>query len=220
MFSRSLLRVGGVLTTARGSPLVRHASAKSAGLGARVTAVLGAMWGDEGKGKLVDILAGKYDIVARFNGGANAGHTVVVEGKKFAFHLLPCGLIYPHTANVLGNGTVVHLPSLFNELAPLDAAGINWAGRLFISDRAHLLFDFHKAVDGLLEARIKEGGGRIIGTTKQGIGPAYTSKAIRNAVRVGHLKNRTVFQERLRASIEQHKAMYGIEIDTQAELDK
>jgi len=86
--------------------------------------------------------------VARFNGGANAGHTVVVDGKKFAFHLLPCGLIYPHTQNLLGNGTVIHFPSLFEELAPLSAAGIEWDGRLKISDRAHVLFDFHKVGSG------------------------------------------------------------------------
>lgn len=99
-----------------------------------------------------------YDIVGRFNGGANAGHTVVVGEHKFAFHLLPCGLIYPHTQNLLGNGTVIHLPSLYNELAPLDAAGISWAGRLKLSDRATLLFDFHKTVDGLLEEMRKGAG--------------------------------------------------------------
>lgn len=112
------------------------------------------------------VLLHSYDLVARFNGGANAGHTVVVDGKRFAFHLLPCGLIYPHTQNLLGNGaaacvaaapgrvahvaragTVIHLPAFFNELKPLDSAGIDWRGRLFLSDRAHLLFDFHQARD-------------------------------------------------------------------------
>lgn len=85
-----------------------------------------------------------YDLVARFNGGANAGHTVVANGHKFAFHLLPCGIVYPHTQNLLGNGTVIHVPSLFQELEPLNAAGVEWQGRLKLSDRAHLLFDFHK----------------------------------------------------------------------------
>ena len=88
------------------------------GIQSRVAAVLGGQWGDEGKGKLADVLAKNYDVVARFNGGNNAGHTVVVDGQKFAFHLLPCGLIYPHTQNILGNGTVVHLPGLFDELKP------------------------------------------------------------------------------------------------------
>ena len=103
-----------------------------AGVRSRVCAVMGGQWGDEGKGKLADVLAKNYDVVARFNGGANAGHTVVVEDKKYAFHLLPCGLIYPHTQNILGNGTVVHLPGLFEELAPLDEDGLEWRGRLKI----------------------------------------------------------------------------------------
>ena len=96
--------------------MLQTVSKRAAGVSARVCAVLGGQWGDEGKGKLADVLAGKYDIVARFNGGNNAGHTVVANGKKYAFHLLPCGLIYPHTTNILGNGTVIHLPSLFDEL--------------------------------------------------------------------------------------------------------
>merc|ERR1712166_1175613 len=95
------------------------------GLDSRVTAVLGGQWGDEGKGKLADVLAKNYDIVGRFNGGANAGHTVVVDGKKYAFHLLPCGLIYPHTTNVLGNGVVLHVPQLFKELDAITGE-IEW----------------------------------------------------------------------------------------------
>jgi adenylosuccinate synthase len=169
------------------------------------------------------LLSCSYDIVARFNGGANAGHTVVVDGKKFAFHLLPCGLIYPHTTNLLGNGTVIHFPSLFEELAPLSSAGIEWNGRLKISDRAHVLFDFHKKVDGLLEERRKSDGQKIIGTTKQGIGPAYTSKAMRNAVRVGHLLHRSALHDRLKRLVEDHKQLYGgvgLEINLQDELDK
>lgn len=90
------------------------------GLDSKVTAVLGGQWGDEGKGKLADVLAQNYDIVGRFNGGANAGHTVVANGKKYAFHLLPCGLIYDHTINLLGNGVVVDLDAMFEELKPLD----------------------------------------------------------------------------------------------------
>jgi len=164
--------------------------------------------------------ARSYDIVGRFNGGANAGHTVVVGEHKFAFHLLPCGLIYPHTQNLLGNGTVIHLPSLFNELAPLEPAGITWEGRLKLSDRATLLFDFHKTVDGMLESMRAGAGGKSIGTTKQGIGPAYASKATRNSVRVGHLKHRQAFHERLRRSIEDHQLQYKFEYDVQAELDK
>ena len=142
---------------------VRFASAKAAGVTSRVAAVMGAQWGDEGKGKLADVLAKNYDLVCRFNGGANAGHTVVVGGKKYAFHLLPCGVIHPHTTNLLGNGTVVHVDSLFKELSELDGAGVPWKGRVLISDRAHIIFDFHKEVDGLVEERraASGGGGKI-----------------------------------------------------------
>ena len=134
-----------------------------------------ASGGDEGKGKLADVLAKNYDIVARFNGGNNAGHTVVVNDKKYAFHLLPCGLIYPHTTNILGNGTVIHVPSLFEELEPLTADGLSWEGRLLLSDRAHLLFDMHQAVDGHQE----EGrGSKNIGTTKKESGPLTLPKQI------------------------------------------
>ena len=121
------------------------------GLDSRVTAVLGGQWGDEGKGKLADVLAKNYDIVGRFNGGANAGHTVVANDKKYAFHLLPCGLIYEHTMNILGNGVVVDLDAMFEELEPLDADGLEWRGRLKISDRAPLLFPFHKQIDQFME---------------------------------------------------------------------
>jgi adenylosuccinate synthase len=162
-----------------------------------------------------------YDLVARFNGGANAGHTVVVNGKKYAFHLLPCGVIYPHTLNLLGNGTVVHVESLFKELAELEGAGISWAGRVVISDRAHLLFDFHKQVDGLAEERrAGAGGGGKIGTTKQGIGPCYASKASRNGVRAGLLKHPQAFKTQLGRLMDDTAAAYGITIDKQAEFAK
>jgi adenylosuccinate synthase len=123
------------------------------GYNSQIVAVLGAQWGDEGKGKLVDILAKKFDIVARFNGGANAGHTLVVEGKKFPFHLLPCGMLYPNKLNVIGNGVVLDLPIMFKELQKLWDEGINTDGRLVISDRAQLVFDFHKIIDGNLETK-------------------------------------------------------------------
>ena len=123
---------------------------------------------------------------------------MVVDGKKFAFHLLPCGLIYEHTTNLLGNGTVIHLPQMFNELAPLDEAGIEWRGRLKLSDRAHLLFDFHQAVDGIQEVAR---GGKGIGTTRKGIGPAYASKASRTGVRVGSLQEFDSFVELVRPRV-------------------
>lgn len=109
------------------------------GLDSKFCVILGSQWGDEGKGKLVDILAKDYDVCARFNGGANAGHTVVADGKKYAFHLLPCGILYPGCQNILGNGVVVNIPSMFGELEQLDTNGIDYQGRLKISTRAHLV---------------------------------------------------------------------------------
>ena len=121
------------------------------GLNSKFTVILGSQWGDEGKGKLVDILSKDYEVCARFNGGANAGHTVVANGQKYAFHLLPCGILYPKCVNVLGNGVVVHIPTMFEELAQLDKNGIDYSKRLFISDRAHLVSDIQVHADGLLE---------------------------------------------------------------------
>lgn len=109
------------------------------GLKSKFAVVLGSQWGDEGKGKLVDILAKDYDVCARFNGGANAGHTVVADGHKYAFHLLPCGILYPSCVNLLGNGVVVNIGSMFEELAQLDKNGVDYKGRLKISSRAHLV---------------------------------------------------------------------------------
>ena len=172
------------------------------GWGHSVCAVLGGQWGDEGKGKLVDILAADYDVIARFNGGSNAGHTLVVDGRKFAFHLLPCGLLHRDKVNVIGNGVVVHVPTLLRELDSLQDGGqfdqqaerAAHSQRLLISDRAHLLFDFHQTVDGLQESNLKADN---IGTTKKGIGPAYASKATRNGIRVGELLDFDHFTRRL-----------------------
>lgn len=153
----------------------------------RVCAVLGSQWGDEGKGKLVDILAQRYDVVARCQGGANAGHTIYnSEGQKFALHLVPSGILHASAQCVVGNGVVIHLPGFFAELDALEAAGVPVAGRILVSNRAHLLFDLHQQVDGLREAEL---AGAMIGTTKRGIGPCYASKAIRNGLRVGDLRH-------------------------------
>jgi adenylosuccinate synthase len=105
------------------------------GLHSKFCVILGSQWGDEGKGKLVDILAKDYDVCARFNGGSNAGHTIVVDKVKYAFHLLPCGILYPKCKNILGNGVVVHLQTMFDELKQLDANGVDYSNRLLISDR-------------------------------------------------------------------------------------
>lgn len=143
--------------------------------------ILGAQWGDEGKGKVVDLLAKNVDIVGRCAGGSNAGHTIWVDGKKFAFHLLPSGILYNHVTCLIGNGVVLHVPSFLKELEALEKQGVEYKGRIKISDRAHLLFDFHQDIDALAEI---ERGGSAIGTTRKGIGPCYSTKAGRTGVRV------------------------------------
>lgn len=161
----------------------------------QVSAVLGCQWGDEGKGKLVDILAKHFDIVARCQGGANAGHTIYnSEGKKFALHLVPSGILNEETMCVIGNGVVVHLPGLFEEIDGLESSGVSCKGRILVSDRAHLLFDFHQVVDGLREAELAKS---FIGTTKRGIGPCYSSKVIRNGIRVCDLRHMDTFPQKL-----------------------
>ncbi|KAH7653780.1 Adenylosuccinate synthetase protein [Dioscorea alata] len=161
----------------------------------QVAGVLGCQWGDEGKGKLVDILAQHFDVVARCQGGANAGHTIYnSEGKKFALHLVPSGILNEQTICLIGNGVVVHLPGLFKEIEGLEANGVSCKGRILVSDRAHLLFDFHQEVDGLREAELAKS---LIGTTKRGIGPCYSSKVIRNGIRVCDLRHMDTFGQKL-----------------------
>ncbi|OCF45361.1 adenylosuccinate synthetase [Kwoniella heveanensis CBS 569] len=186
-----------------------------------VSVVLGAQWGDEGKGKLVDILAAEADICARCAGGNNAGHTIVVKNAKgekttYAFNLLPSGLINPTVTAFIGSGVVVHVPSLFNELDTLERKGLKVSDRLFISDRAHLVMGFHQIVDGLKEIEL---GGSSIGTTKKGIGPAYSSKASRSGLRVHHLYDPS-FPAKFRKLVEGRFKRYGhFEFDTEGEIE-
>jgi adenylosuccinate synthase len=172
----------------------------------KLTAVLGLNWGDEGKGKLVDILAGKSQFVARFGGGANAGHTIVVNGDKVVLHQMPSGVLHPQTKNVIGNGCVVHLPTLIEEMNELKEKGIELTDRLFLSNRATILFDFHKELDGLAESRAK----KKIGTTKRGIGPAYSDRVNRKSLRLGDLLNLEVFAEKLRDRLEEVNKIDGM----------
>ncbi|XP_058060861.1 adenylosuccinate synthetase-like [Anopheles bellator] len=184
----------------------------------KVTVVLGAQWGDEGKGKVVDMLAAEADIVCRCQGGNNAGHTVVVDGKNFDFHLLPSGIIHEKCTSIIGNGVVIHLPSLFEELAKNEAKGLkSWEKRLIISNRAHLVLDMHQQVDGLQEA---EKGGKSLGTTKKGIGPCYSNKATRNGIRVSDLLGDfKVFSEKVEALAVMYKRLYpDFSIDLNMEL--
>jgi len=181
-----------------------------------IDVVLGAQWGDEGKGKLVDMLSQEYDVCARVAGGSNAGHTIIVDGIKYKFHLLPSGILNPDSIGIIGNGVVIHIPSFLAELDNLSKNGVKHAGRIFISDRAHIVFDFHQKVDGALETRL---GRHKIGTTKKGIGPAYSSKISRNGIRVGDLANWEYFEQRFRALAEHHMRSYdGLEIDVEEQL--
>jgi len=181
----------------------------------RLTAVIGAQWGDEGKGKLVDALAGSFDLCCRYNGGSNAGHTVVVGNKKFAFHLVPCGITNENGICILGNGVVIHLPTLIKEIEILDQNNIKHQGRLLLSDRAHLVFDFHQQIDGLSEVSM---GKDMIGTTKKGIGPTYASKMNRNGIRVGDLLDWEWFTKRFHLLTSQLSAQFGIKINVEEEL--
>jgi len=160
-----------------------------------VIAIIGGQWGDEGKGKIVDLLAEKANIVARFSGGNNAGHTVVNEFGEFRLHLIPSGIFHSHVDCLIGNGVVINPKVLIGEIEALQERGID-ASRLFISDRAHLIMPYHLVLDGLEEdAR----GVSAIGTTKQGIGPAYADKVSRLGIRTGDLLDRDLFRKRLRA---------------------
>jgi len=186
----------------------------------QTTVIVGSQWGDEGKGKLVDLLSADFDVVARCQGGANAGHTIVVEGSKIALHLIPSGILNEKAVCILGNGMVVHLPTFFNELKNLDAHGINYKNRLFISDRAHLVFDLHQIVDGLKEQELSAGRGSI-GTTKKGIGPTYSSKASRSGLRVGDLEFFDTFKETfLRLVQNKHRRFGDFDYDTDAEIKR
>lgn len=148
-----------------------------------VSALIGCQWGDEGKGKIVDILSARVGLVARYQGGANAGHTVVIGEETYILHLLPVGILRPGVTCVLGNGMVIDLDSLEEELEAIHSCRIDTAGRLFISPRAHLVLSYHKAVEKQRELSAS----KPIGTTLRGIGPAYETKAARIGLRVGDL---------------------------------
>jgi adenylosuccinate synthase len=180
---------------------------------------MGAQWGDEGKGKLVDMLGDQFQVTARCAGGSNAGHTVVVAGKKYAFHLLPSGILHENNVCLIGNGVVLHIPTLMKELKNLDEKGINYKGRILFSDRAHLLFDIHQEVDGRQEDT--KMAGAAIGTTRKGIGPCYSAKASRIGLRVGDLRFPDQFREKFSNLVSIYKKTYpDIQIDTNAEVNR
>ncbi len=159
-----------------------------------VTVVVGTQWGDEGKAKVIDLLAASHQIVARYQGGHNAGHTVVIGDQKYALQLTPSGVFYDTVTPVIGNGVVVDLPTLFKEIDALESRGISTA-RLKVSSLAHLIFPWHQALDAALEAA--RGDGKI-GTTLKGIGPAYVDKVKRAGIRVGEILDIKAFENRVR----------------------
>jgi len=169
-------------------------------------AVLGAQWGDEGKGKIVDLLTPHFSIVARYQGGHNAGHTVYANGRKFVLRLLPSGILHDGITCVIGNGVVVDPQALFAEIDELEKAGIAIGDRLRVSDKAHLILPYHRELDLLSEARRGE---RKIGTTSRGIGPAYEDKIARRGVRVGDLANPSLLAEAVKHNVAARNRIIG-----------
>ena len=161
--------------------------------------VVGTQWGDEGKGKITDFLSENAEVIARYQGGDNAGHTIVIEGTKYKLHLIPSGIFYPEKVSVIGNGVVVNPKSLVKELAYLHDAGIT-TDNLRISDRAHVILPYHIKLDQLQE---DSKGDNKIGTTIKGIGPAYMDKAARVGIRIADLLDKEIFAERLKTNLEQ-----------------
>lgn len=173
----------------------------------KTVAVVGSQWGDEGKGKVIDFLATQADVVIRGQGGNNAGHTLVADGKKFALRLIPSGILNPQTINIIGNGIVFDPKGFFEEIEMLESNGI-YTKNIKISDRAHIVFPYHKELDGLAE---EARGDNKIGTTKKGIGPCYMDKTERSGIRVCDLMNKEVFENKLRLQIEaKNKLVTGI----------
>ncbi len=163
-----------------------------------IVAVIGAQWGDEGKGKIVDMLAEKAKMVVRFSGGDNAGHTVVNASGEFGLHLVPSGIFSPQTVCIIGNGVVLNPAVLLNEIKQLNQRGID-TSRLFISDRTNLIMPYHVMLDGLEE---KARGGKALGTTGKGIGPAFADKVARLGIRAGDLLDKDALHERLSLILE------------------
>ena len=180
-----------------------------------VQIIVGAQWGDEGKGKIVDHLSEKADIVARYQGGANAGHTVVIGDKEYVLHLIPSGIFHPHVACVIGNGVVIDPMALMDEINQLQQLKIDIKGRLFISHNAHLIMPYHKLLDTIREQTTEK-----IGTTGRGIGPAYIDKFMRVGIRIVDLLDQDVFASKLKRNIDEKnqilKKIYG---ETELDVD-
>lgn len=165
-----------------------------------IRAIVGAQWGDEGKGKIVDLLAGQYDIVARFQGGANAGHTVVINGDQHILHLIPSGIFNPQAKCYIGNGLVLDPQQLIAEITALKREGIDPKNRLFISGNAHVIFPYHKIIDSK-ENNSGQNKNVKIGTTGRGIGPAYADKADRRGIRIIDLLDKNKLRQKIRINL-------------------
>jgi adenylosuccinate synthase len=165
--------------------------------------IVGLQWGDEGKGKIVDLLTERADVVVRCQGGANAGHTVEIGDARYVLHLVPTGILRPDAVNLIGGGVVLDLTALFRELTELFKKGVRWEGRLFVANSAHLVLPYHRLVE---QAEERERGDHKIGTTLRGIGPAYADKMARRGVRVGDLFHRDQLVSKLRLALEAHRA--------------
>ena len=166
--------------------------------------ILGTQWGDEGKGKIIDLIADRFDIVARAQGGHNAGHTVHIGDKKFILKLVPSGILRPGKKVVIGNGVVIDPIALLDEIASLEEAGVSVQGNLFISNRAHVIFPYHRMMEKATE---QKPGRTPIGTTSRGIGPSYEDKAGRRGIRLAELLDGATFQQRLEANLSEKEAV-------------
>ena len=181
-----------------------------------VQIIVGAQWGDEGKGKIVDMLSEHADIVARYQGGANAGHTVCIGDKQYVLHLIPAGMFHPHITCVIGNGVVIDPVALMSEIAQLEAAGVSISGRLLISHNAHLIMPYHKQLDQIREQQTTQ----RIGTTGRGIGPAYIDKFMRIGIRIVDLLDRDLLARKLKTNInEKNEILTKIYGETKIDVD-
>ncbi len=180
--------------------------------------VVGGQWGDEGKGKIVDLLTGRFQVVARYQGGANAGHTVVIGKTQHKLHHIPSGILRDEVISIIGNGVVIDPEAFLKEVETLEKSGIRTEGRLFVSGRAHLVLPYHKQLEKVSEERL---GDRRIGTTHKGVGPAYEGKAARLGLRVCDLQNESFIRQNIRAYLEaRYNGLGGSPEESGADLDR
>lgn len=178
--------------------------------------VVGTQWGDEGKGRVIDLLARKVDVIVRYQGGSNAGHTVVVDGEKFVFHLIPSGVLHPGKKSIVANGLVIEPGQILEEMEELKNRGVSM-GNLYISANAHVVMPYHKDVEKTEESM--RGKGKI-GTTGRGIGPAYADKTARRGIRMGDLLEKETLNKKLSISLEVYNHLLGCEYSRQGLLEK